>query len=436
MQISLSATSIFDSDKPGKYLKYISDAGFNSMMLDMEIFCSKYMLEEYGDIQKGQKSRERMCENLQRQKEEPEQGKSAEKKQIKPDIQELKQQYAGFTEQVGKTSLHFDVMRAPHLKWDTKRTDLNKLMLQIGKDCIESCLSVGCKTVIIQPLFAGVLKEDIWQENRSYYLELGRIAQENGIRILLENQCKNVNGHPMRGVCADVSVVSEWIDLLNEELGNEVFEFCLDTGVSSLCRQDMGEMAAKLGKRLKAVIVRECDGVSEASRMPFTGLSTAGSHTDWGSLIKGLRRNEFDGLLIMEARDTLRGISVLLRPQLYPVLKSVADFLKWQIEIEKKLKQYSSRVLFGAGKMCSKYMECYGQQYPPLFTCDNNTGLWGKKVSGVEVKPPEALKDLPKDCGVFICNVYYREIAEQLKAMGVKNIEAFNDEYLTLTDSD
>ena len=65
-----------------------------------------------------------------------------------------------------------------------------------------------------------------------------------------------------------------------------------------------------------------------------------------------------------------------------------------------------------------------------MFTCDNNEKTWGTVFCGLEVKPPGAMKDLPEDCGVFICNIYYREIKRQLQAMGVENIEFFNDEYM------
>lgn len=51
---------------------------------------------------------------------------------------------------------------------------------------------------------------------------------------------------------------------------------------------------------------------------------------------------------------------------------------------------------------------------------------------GLEVKPPAALKELPKDCGILICNTYYREIKKQLLEMGIEKdkIGFFNDEYM------
>ena len=75
-------------------------------------------------------------------------------------------------------------------------------------------------------------------------------------------------------------------------------------------------------------------------------------------------------------------------------------------------------------------MKCYGEKYPPLFACDNNPKLWDTKFEGLTVKNPEELKKLPKDCGVYICNMYYREIEAQLREMGIENIEYFNDEYM------
>ena len=47
------------------------------------------------------------------------------------------------------------------------------------------------------------------------------------------------------------------------------------------------------------------------------------------------------------------------------------------------------------------------------------------------VKDPAELKNLPADCAVLICNVFYRDIETQLRQMGIKNpVAFFNDEYM------
>lgn len=400
MRASLSTTSILDLNNSKRYINYVSAAGFRSMMLDLGVFLTKSDLEDYGP----------------------------EKRTV--DMDKLYKQLEALIEQCRKYSIHFDSIRVPHLWWNTKRTDLNELLLQIGKECIKICRRVNCRYVIVQPLFSGIMKADRWQENYRYYFELGKLAQTNNVCILLENQCDNINGHPVRGICADTYFTSMLIDGLNKKFNSEIFGFCLDTGACSLCRQDMRETAVEFGRRLKGVLIRKCAYDHEKSRLPSIG----GSNMEWSALIRGLREIEYDGLFIMDVGDTLQEFSHLLRSQMYPMIKSVVDFLCWQVDMEQQLKKYSERVLFGAGKMCQNYMECYGQLYPPLYICDNNSHLWGAKVYNLDVKSPEALQKLPDNCSIIVCNVFYKEIAEQLRSMKIENpIVYFNDEFLPVS---
>ena len=192
----------------------------------------------------------------------------------------------------------------------------------------------------------------------------------------------------------------------------------------------MQDIITALGDRLKAVILRDCERHRESSLLPFTAAYKGQSSADWLGLIRGLRDIHFDGSLILDFEDTAAAFSPLLRPRLLPLARSVAGYFRWQIGIEGLLRKYASIVLFGAGNMCRNYIKCYGDKYPPLFTCDNNRAVWGTEFCGIEVKPPASLKELPDNCGVFICNIYYREIEQQLRDMGIVNIEFFNDEYM------
>ena len=162
--------------------------------------------------------------------------------------------------------------------------------------------------------------------------------------------------------------------------------------------------------------------------MPF---SHAYSKPDYLGLIRGLREIDFDGLLWIDAMHSYGSYSTMIRPALMNLIKETGDFLAWQIGMEQGLKRYPNRVLFGAGNMCRNYMKCYGESYPPLFTCDNNQSLWGEEFCGLTIKAPKELLSIPEDCVIYICNTYYREIDAQLREMGVTNpIEYFNDEYL------
>ena len=307
-------------------------------------------------------------------------------------------------------------------------SELIDTLMNLGEEAARIAADAGCRYLIVSPLSVGV---DDWKINRQYYLHLAEVIKDHQITILLENQTKNLGGHLVRGLCSDEVEVVEWIDSLNEAVGKELFGFNLDVGTCNLCGQDMQEFVLTLGHRLKVVTLRDNDGNQESSMLPFTAVCKHSSRTNWLSLIRGLRSVDFDGMFVVQMEDTASAFSPLIRPELIKLSKTVAEYIAWQVSIEALLKKYKNRVLFGAGNMCRAYIKCYGDKYPPLFTCDNNKSLWGKNFCGLEVKAPAELRHLPEDCAIFICNVYYSEIERQLHEMGLKNpIERFNDEYL------
>ncbi|MDE7016224.1 MAG: sugar phosphate isomerase/epimerase [Lachnospiraceae bacterium] len=397
MVVSCYPTGIMNLKYPRQGIMDLSNAGFEYILLDMGMYYSTDILEE-AKFEKGSTF-----------------GSALE----------------SFLYEIKKHSITIFAAYAPYLKRNSKRENLCETFVGVTEDCIHLCGEIGCHYLVVRPLFVGVEHGNEWRENQKYYLHFAQLAKENHITLLLENQCRDIGGHLVRGICAEGDVAAEWVDKLNAECGEERFGFCMDSGVCNICGQNMYEMARALGKRLKMVILRDCDGHRESAMLPFTCAYQRQSQTDWLSLIRGLREIGFDGHLALNMTDTAAAFSPLLRPHLLTMAKSVADYFKWQIEIETILRKYPNRVLFGAGNMCRNYMKCYGDQYPPLFTCDNNKALWGTSFCGLEVKSPEALKEISPDCAVFLCNIYYREIEQQLRDMGIKNpIAYFNDEYM------
>ena len=308
--------------------------------------------------------------------------------------------------------------------------ELNELILQVDLDCIKACEEIGCRNILVQPLFAGIEQGNVWEANRLFLLTLAEHCQKEDTKLLLVNQCRSHNGHLLRGVCSDGAEAAAWIDALNEVSDRARFGFCIDIGSCNFCGQNMQSMTASLGKRLHAVILTENNGKDMARLLPFTNAYGRRSTMDWLSVIRGLRDILFDGYLILEAVDTTVAFSPLLQPSLVPVYKAILDYFAMQVNIENDLKKYERVALFGAGNMCRNYMKCYGEKYPPLFTCDNNPQLWNTEFEGLVVKNPEELKSLSENDGVIICNIFYQEIEEQLRSMEIDNIGYFNDEYM------
>lgn len=258
-----------------------------------------------------------------------------------------------------------------------------------------------------------------------------KLKDLTGHKILLKNEYKEVNGHLVRGDYSDAVLTAEYIDQMNQDTKDGKYGFCLDVGVCNICGQNMYDFIVALSSRIAAVIIRENDGNADSSMLPFFCAPFGKSQMDWLNLFRGLRKIEFDGVLVFDYQNSTSAFSKHLRPMLDELAHGIGEYFKWQLEQEKVLRKYTQRVLFGAGNMCRNYMKCYGTEFPPLFTCDNNKKLWGTTFEGLEVKSPEELRKIPKECAIFICNVYYKEIEEQLREMGIQNkIEYFNDEYM------
>lgn len=409
MKLICSPCGIVDRDHSGQGVIDIKGAEFDALVCDLSMLCDTDDLENLGKERPAQKRKNIVGNDPER-------------------LYECLQPMLAKSKALGLT---FPIAVAPCLAPSTKREDLNTLVQTLTEESLKICGKIGCEYLVIRPLSAGIAKEELWEVNREYYLHLAELARENGVMILLENLYKDINGHPVRGVCSDGRIAAEWVDRLNEEAGEERFGFCMDVGTCNLCGQNMYDFIRQLGNRIKAVVLRDNNGNQDNALLPFTTVNQERLLTDWLSLIRGLREICFDGFLILNMADSAAAVSPISRPGLLRYARSVMDYFVWQIEIESLVKKYSSRVLFGAGNMCRNYMACYGEQYPPLYTCDNNEKLWGTEVCGLAVKAPEALKELPLETAIFICNIYYREIEEQLRGMGLQNpIEFFNDEYL------
>ena len=254
---------------------------------------------------------------------------------------------------------------------------------------------------------------------------IGRLVEYfagSGIRPLITNRTAYFSGRSLRGRFCETHDALELI----ERYGRDKLGFCLDIGEANLCGQDPAEMLYALRDAVDAVTVRENDGMHGASYIPFTIVGAV----DWGSFFRGMRGIDFDGELVFEIGTSMAAHPIPLSGDVVRQVFRTAEYFRWQIEMDRMVAKYPRRVLFGAGNMCRNYMRDYGREYPPLFTVDNDSRVWGSTFEGLEVKQPEALKELESDVAIFICITYYREIREQLLAMGLTNpIEEFNDEY-------
>lgn len=409
MRIVSTVTGVVMPENPKGGLRDLVNAGFENVYFDFGLVCPAELIRAYGNPNFKSNFRTMAIEDPTR----------------------LNECASSLLDRAKEQGIEVTLAKAPTLLIDTRRTDLNELIVALTKESIKLCGKYGIKNIIVDSLFAGIEPKNMWKVNQDYYLSLATIARENNVNILLENQCVDVGGHLIRGLFTEEDKTLELIDNLNNKVSDNIFAFAYNVGNANLCSLKHYEVLSKIGSYTKVILISDNDGMNEASLLPYTSTSKKGLTTDWLNLVRGVRASGFDGDIVLEYADTACVTSATLVPSMLAYAKAIADFFKWQFEIESLVKKSKDRVLFGAGNMCRNYIKNYGKEYPPRYTCDNNSARWGETFEGLEIKNPEELKDLPEDVTIFICNMYYREIEAQLRNMGLKNpIEYFSDEYM------
>ena len=409
MKLSSTATGVIIPENPNAGFRELAGAGFENVYMDFGLMCPAWAMRTFG-------SPNFKSNYLTRAVEDP--GRLTEC--VDPLFEKAK-----------ANSLNVTLAKAPTLLLDTRRTDLNELVTALAKESIKACGKYKIKKLIVDSLFVGIDDKNMYKVNRDFYLSLATLARENNVRILLENQCRDVGGHLLRGMFCEGAKTIEFINDLNKMASDNIFGFAYNVGNANLCSLNHYDILSSISSYVEAVLVSDNDGMNEALLLPYTSTGLKGLNVDWLNLVRGVRASGFDGDVVLEYAHTAVAVSAKLKSAFLTYAKEVGDFLEWQFEIEKIVKEAGDRVLFGAGNMCRSYMKNYGKEYPPRYTCDNNSARWGETFEGLEIKNPEELKDLPEDVTIFICNMYYREIEEQLREMGLKNpIEYFSDEYM------
>lgn len=83
-------------------------------------------------------------------------------------------------------------------------------------------------------------------------------------------------------------------------------------------------------------------------------------------------------------------------------------------------------ILFGAGLMFEDYMKKNSKKYKPAFIVDNDKAKWGTKKQEIFIKSPNEILKIPEENRrVIICSIYYRQIEEQLKEMGISDYKIY-----------
>ena len=174
--------------------------------------------------------------------------------------------------------------------------ELNEYIIMATEKIIAIMAYLDCPALVVHPTNRDDKAQE-WELNLAVYRRLIPAAKKYGVTICLENM--------PNGACSEAEEACRYIDLLNEEAGEEIFGYCLDIGHVNISTRTLYHDLVTLGKRLTVLHIHDNDGVGDHHLMPYT--QRRNGAVDWEEFIRGLRDAGYEGPLSFE---TFAGIGL------------------------------------------------------------------------------------------------------------------------------
>ena len=171
-----------------------------------------------------------------------------------------------------------------------RRGEYHKAFVADTIRCIDACARLGVENLVVHSGYEmGITKEECFDRNRGFFMELLDRAEDAGVNILVENFNK---------MCVEGMY---WIDnapdllALIEYVGQPMFHAVWDTGHANMQEMPQDEALRLLGGHVRALHVQDNMGDTDAHIAPFFGT------LNLDSLIAGLQQIGYGGYFTFEA---------------------------------------------------------------------------------------------------------------------------------------
>ncbi|MBQ8915300.1 MAG: sugar phosphate isomerase/epimerase [Clostridia bacterium] len=192
---------------------------------------------------------------------------------------------------------------------------------------LEVCKYLNCPVLVLH-----MERPWGWEKNMEFLRKLIPAGISTGVKICPENLFI-LKEDGAEAFCDPVSAC-EYVDMLNEEAGAQVFGFCYDIGHANLCGLNLYEDITALGHRLSALHIHDNDGKSDQHLIPFTQKVPwkKNNCTDWEGVIAGLRSIEYKGAISFETHCALTDTPKELVPDVLRFIAGIGRYFKGRIE--------------------------------------------------------------------------------------------------------
>ena len=214
-------------------------------------------------------------------------------------LDEVLAHYSDELEIIRKNNLHITQAHAPFPCYVRDHPDFIDYAIEIYKRNIEFCSAIGCRLLVIHGVSYSLAddintREDIYNLNKKLYTSLIPTLLKSDVTVCLENLFVTYNSVNYQGCCSDAREAADFIDMLNETAGREVFGLCLDTGHANILHHDFRVIVPIYGKRIKALHIHDNNGAKDQHRAPVTGT------INWNHFCSALKGIGYDGDLSFE----------------------------------------------------------------------------------------------------------------------------------------
>ena len=235
-----------------------------------------------------------------------------------------------------KYGLEIGQAHAPAPAYVKVSEEATEMMQGYIRKSIALCEYIGCKRLIIHPVFDGsarfpkFTKEEEHTVNIEFYSSLIPLLKKHGVICCLENmwiqdwKSKKI----YVGTCSEINETIRYIDELNEIAGERLFGFCLDIGHLLLLGQDPCYWIEKLGARLETLHTHDNDGVGDDHTLPYLGCG------NWERFILGLRKIGYSGNMNFETSPFNNSFPKELVPSALAMIGAVGKYFAARVTAE------------------------------------------------------------------------------------------------------
>lgn len=184
------------------------------------------------------------------------------------------------------------------------------------KKCIYGNSVLGCRYMVVHPIMpfgtgAEPDSEMFYKLNFEFFKGLAPVAKQYGVVICVEN---------MPFAAHSLARPKEIADFVND-LNDDCFAMCLDTGHSAVLGVSAADGVRIMGDKLRALHVHDNDGKGDRHECPFFGV------IDWEEFKKALKETVDESVPLMLETRPGRNIPAEIRQMFLPAFAAAARYL-------------------------------------------------------------------------------------------------------------